>query len=171
MPITQAQGQEWSHLIFAGFNEGSWPPADKGDFAREEEIQNFNHSIRQLNRRAARQGSQGEGTHQRPPGSFALPRPSEQRQIAVRQFQTLLESAREGVAFSASLIQESAPERFWNANEMFTQYYQETHQKPLTQAAMNELQEATRTWLEKTLSLTTKVGWILRKIRTDARRL
>ena len=31
LSVAQAQGQEWSHLIFAGFNEGSWPPAEKGD--------------------------------------------------------------------------------------------------------------------------------------------
>ena len=38
LTVAQAQGQEWSHLIFAGWNEGSWPPQEKGEFAREDEI-------------------------------------------------------------------------------------------------------------------------------------
>ena len=156
LPVAQAQGQEWSHLIFAGFNEGSWPPAEKGEFAREEEIQKFNRGIQQLNRRAAKQGSQGEGHTSVREGHTLYLGPSEQRQIALRHFQTLLESATEGVAFSASLVQDSAPERLWNPNEMFTRHYQETHHSPLTQVAMSRLQDATRLWLQKTRGLTTR---------------
>jgi PD-(D/E)XK nuclease superfamily len=148
LTIAQAQGQEWSHLIFAGLNEGSWPPAERGEFAREEEIQNFNRSIRQLNRRAAKQGSQGEGhTSVRENHSVYLG-PTEQRQIALRQFQNLLESAREGVAISASLVQESVPDRLWNPSELFTSLYQKAHPRPLTEATMKDLQRTTAAWLE-----------------------
>lgn len=148
LTIAQAQGQEWSHLIFAGLNEGSWPPAEKGEFAREEEIEKFNRGIQQLNRRAAKQGSQGEGhTSVRENHSLYLG-PSEQRQIALRQFQTLLESASEGIAIGASLVQESAPDRFWNPSELLARLYQETRHRALTQATMNELQRATAAWLQ-----------------------
>jgi hypothetical protein len=149
LPIAQAQGQEWSHLIFAGFNEGSWPPAEKGEFAREEEIQKFNHGIRQLNRRSARRGSQGEGHTSVCEGHSLYLGPSEQRQIALRQFHTLLESASNGVVFGASLVQEDAPERLWNPSELFTRLYQEVHHSPLTQRAMSRLQEQTRAWLDE----------------------
>lgn len=148
LTVAQAQGQEWSHLIFAGWNEGSWPPPEKGEFAREEEIENFNRGIQQLNRRAAKQGSQGEGhTTVRENQSLYLG-PSEHRQIALRQFHTLIESATEGIAIGASLVQESAPDRFWNPSELFSQLYQETHRRPLTQATMKELQRATAAWLQ-----------------------
>jgi PD-(D/E)XK nuclease superfamily len=150
LPIAQAQGEEWSHLIFAGFNEGSWPPAERGEFAREEEIQKFNRSIQQLNRRAAKQGSQGEGHSSVREGHTLYVGPSEQRQIALSQFQTLVESATQGVAFGASLVQESAPDRLWNPSELFTSYYQKTHPRPLTQATMKELQRATVAWLQST---------------------
>jgi len=150
LPIAQARAQEWSHLIFAGFNEGIWPPAERGEFAREEEIQKFNRSIQQLNRRAARQGSQGEGHSSVRDGHTLYIGPSEQRQIALRQFQTLFESATEGVAFGASLVQESAPDRLWNPSELFTSYYQKTHPRPLTEAIMKELQRATVAWLQST---------------------
>jgi hypothetical protein len=147
MTIPQAQGQEWSHLILAGLNEGSWPPAERGEFAREEEIQEFNRSIRQLNRRAAKQGSQGEGhTCVRDDYSLYLG-PSEQRQIALRQFQNLLESATEEIAFTASMVQESAPERLWNPSELFTRHYQQAHHRALTQQALSELQTLTRRWI------------------------
>ncbi len=148
LTVAQAQGQEWSHLIFAGWNEGSWPPPEKGEFAREEEIQNFNRGIQQLNRRAAKQGSQGEGhTSVRENHSLYLG-PSEQRQIALRQFHTLVESASEGIAIGASLVQESAPDRLWNPSELFSHLYQETHRQPLTQATMKELQRTTAAWLQ-----------------------
>ena len=43
--------------------------------------------------------------------------PIEQRAIALRQFEGLLESASEAVTFAASLVQEDAPERLWNPSE------------------------------------------------------
>lgn len=145
--VAQAQGQEWSHLIFAGWNEGSWPPEEKGEFAREEEIENFNRGIRKLNRRAARQGRQGEGhTSVRENHSLYLG-PREQRQIALRQFHALVESAA-GIAIGASLVQEAAPDRPWNPSELFSQLYQQTRRRPLTQATMKELQRATAAWLQ-----------------------
>ena len=158
LTVPQAQGQEWSHLIFAGWNEGSWPPPEKGEFAREEEIQNFNRGIQQLNRRAAKQGSQGEGhTSVREDHSLYLG-PSEQRQIALRQFHALIESAAEGIAIGASLVQESAPDRLWNPSELFSQLYQETHRQPLTQATMKELQRATTAWLQAAATQTKRTA-------------
>jgi hypothetical protein len=148
LSFAQAQGQEWSHLIFAGLNEGSWPPPERGEFAREEEIENFNRDIQRLNRRAAKQGSQGEGHTSVCEDHSLYLGPSEQRQIALRQFHALLESAPEAIAIGASLVQESAPDRFWNPNELFSRLYQETHHRPLTQGAMQELQRATVAWLQ-----------------------
>jgi hypothetical protein len=117
LTVARAQNQEWSHLIFAGWNQGAWPPPSGAEFARTEEIRAFNHSVQQLNKRAARQGSQGEGhTSVRENHSLYLG-PGDQRAIALRQFDALLESASEGVTLAASLVQEDAPERFWNPSE------------------------------------------------------
>lgn len=149
LTVPQACGQEWSHLIFAGWNEGSWPRPVAGELMREEEIGAFNRRVRQLNRRAARQGKQGEGHETIREGHTLYLSPLEQRRIALRQFNALRESATEGVAFAASLIDESAPERLWNPNELFTRIYQEIEERPLTQATMNELQSATKTWLSE----------------------
>ena len=143
LTVASAQNQEWSHLILAGWNEGAWPPPAGAEFARAEEIHAFNHSVQQLNQRAARQGSQGEGhTSVRENHSLYLG-PGEQRATALRQFDALLESASEGVTLTASLLQEDAPERFWNPSECFTELYLKTRHGPLTQTTLKNLQRAT----------------------------
>jgi hypothetical protein len=143
LSVAHAQNQDWSHLIFAGWNEGSWPPAAGAEFARAEEIRAFNRSVQQLNKRAARQGSQGEGhTSVRENHSLYLG-PGEQRAIALRRFDALLESASEGVSLAASLLQEDAPERFWNPSESFTELFLKTRHEPLTQTTLKNLHRAT----------------------------
>jgi hypothetical protein len=143
LTVAHAQNQEWSHLIFAGWNEGAWPPMPGAEFAREEEIRAFNRGIQQLNKRAAQQGSQGEG-HTSVRENFSLYLgPIEQRGIALRQFDALLESASESVALTASLLQEDAPERFWNPSESFTQLYRKMRGATLTQTTLKNLQRAT----------------------------
>jgi PD-(D/E)XK nuclease superfamily len=141
--VAGAQNQEWSHLILAGWNEGAWPPPAGAEFARPDEIRAFNRSVQQLNKRAARQGTQGEGhTSVRENHSLYLG-PGERRAIALRQFDALLESATEGVTLVASLVQEDAPERFWNPSECFTEIYLKTRGEPLTQTTLKNLQRAT----------------------------
>ena len=143
LTVPRAQNQEWSHLIFAGWNEGAWPPAAGAEFARVEEIHAFNRGVQKLNKRAAGQGSQGEGhTSVRENHSLYLG-PGEQRAIALRQFNELLESAREGVTVTASLVQEDTPERLWNPSECFTELYFKTRRAPLTQRTLKDLQRAT----------------------------
>src|SRR5437899_381691 len=143
LTVARAQNQEWSHLIFAGWNQGAWPPPSGAEFARTEEIRAFNRSVQQLNKRAARQGSQGEGhTSVRENHSLYLG-PGEQRAIALRQFDVLLESTSEGVTLAAGLVQEDAPERFWNPSERFTELYLKTRGGPLTQTTLKNLQRAT----------------------------
>ncbi|HYJ06637.1 MAG TPA: PD-(D/E)XK nuclease family protein [Chthoniobacterales bacterium] len=172
LTVAQAQGQDWSHLIFAGWNEGSWPPPERGEFAREEEIEEFNRGMQRLNRRAAGQGRQGEG-HTAVRENFSLYLgPREQRQIALRQFHALVESAPGGIAIGASLVQDTAPDRPWNPSELFTQLYQNARRQPLTQATMKELQRETAEWLsEARAPATPKLSDIQQtRIAYDARR-
>ena len=143
LTVVGAQNQEWSHLILAGWNQGAWPPPAGAEFARAEEIHAFNRSVQKLNKRAARQGSQGEGHTSVHENHSLYLGPGEQRAIALRQFDALLESASEGVTLTASLVQEDAPERFWNPSECFTELYFKTRREPLTQATLKNLQRAT----------------------------
>src|SRR6266481_5812259 len=143
LTVARAQDQEWSHLILAGWNEGAWPPPAAAEFARPEEIRAFNRNVQQLNKRAARQGSQGEGHTSVRENHSLYAGPGEQRAIALRQFDALLESASEGVTLAASLVQEDAPERFWNPSECFTELYLKTRGGPLTQTTLKNLQRTT----------------------------
>ncbi|HJW38000.1 MAG TPA: PD-(D/E)XK nuclease family protein [Candidatus Udaeobacter sp.] len=156
LTVARAQNQGWSHLILAGWNEGAWPPPAGAEFARAEEIRAFNHSVQQLNKRAARQGSQGEGHSSVRENHSLYLGPGEQRAIALRQFDALLESASEAVTLAASLVQEDAPERFWNPSECFTELYLKTRGEPLTQTTLKNLQRATAL-LPKPAALATDV--------------
>jgi PD-(D/E)XK nuclease superfamily len=156
LTVSQASGQDWSHLIFAGWNDGVWPPPASGEFAREEEIAAFNEKVFQLNQRVARRGRQGEGHISVREGHTFYLGPAERRAIALRQFDALRRAATEEIALTASLVQEGEPERFWNPSELFTQLYLETTQRPLTQNAMRELQAKTRSWLEASSGLTSE---------------
>jgi len=149
LTLPQAEGQEWSHLIMAGCNEGSWPRRDTGEFARQHEIDSFNRNVRNLNRRATRQGSYGEGHMAIRENHTLYLGGTEQRQIALRQFESVIESATDKITFAASLVQEEAPERLWNPSELLARQYQQTHQRPLTQKTMNRLRVQTRDWLEQ----------------------
>ena len=148
LTVPQAVGGEFSHLIFAGWNEGSWPPPTPGELMREDEIDEFNRNLRQLNRRATRMGRHGEGHESVREGHAPYLGPAEQRRIALRQFAALRETATEQIAMAASLIDENAPERLWNPNEIFTRVYQESEGAPLTERTMARLQKATRAWLD-----------------------
>jgi len=154
LAMARAQNQAWSHLILAGWNEGAWPPPAGAEFARAEEIHAFNQSVQKLNRRAARQGSQGEGHTTVSKNHSLYLGPTEQRVIALRQFDALIESASEGVTLTASLVQEDAPERFWNPSECFTELYLKTQGGPLTQTMLKNLQRATALWPRPTSAAT-----------------
>jgi hypothetical protein len=154
LTVPQACEQEWSHLIFAGWNDGAWPRPPGGEFAREDDIAAFNKNIVQLNQGATRGGRQGEGHVSIRDGHTLYLGPIERREIALRQFETLRASAANEIAIGASLVQEEEPERFWNPSELLTRIYLETTQRALTQVEMRRLQASTRSWLEKSVGLT-----------------
>jgi hypothetical protein len=150
LTIAQASGQDWSHLIFTDANEGSWPPPETGEFIRESEIESFNLTIQQLNRRATKRGAQGEGHIALKESHTYYLGPVEQRQIACRQFDRLVDSTTHQISFTASLVQDDAPERFWNPSELLTRQYLEATGHPLTQRTMIRLQAETERWLANT---------------------
>jgi hypothetical protein len=71
------------------------------------------------------------------------------------------------VTLTASLVQEDAPERFWNPSECFTELYFKTRRAPLTQATLKSLQRGTAL-LPKPAAIATDVQQTL--IAFNARR-
>jgi hypothetical protein len=138
----EADGHEWSHLILAGLNQGEWPQSQhESGFLSDEEIVD-------LNARATRRGKQGEGHSALAKDKTFLLSAQDERQIALRQFSAALESAEHGLAVTASLLQESAPERVWNPSELFSQAYFVARNAPLSQETMDILQKKTSAWLK-----------------------
>ena len=104
--------------------------------------------IADLNARATRRGKQGEGHSVLAKDKTFLLSSQDERQIALRQFSAALESAEHGLAITASLLQESAPERVWNPSELFSQAYFVARNAPLSQETMSMLREKTSAWLK-----------------------
>jgi hypothetical protein len=145
LSYADAEGKEWSHLICAGLNQGEWPRAhNESGILRDDKIAS-------LNKRAIRQGKQGEGHSTVSDGKTFLLGAQEQRQIAVRQFFSVLESVTSGVAFTANLLHESAPERLWNPSELLSQTYFSSRKTVLSQDTMLQLREQTQDWLNRQL--------------------
>lgn len=140
---SDAEAHEWSHLICAGLNQGAWPPsASESGFLPDAQIN-------ELNRRAMRTGKQGEGHSIIGENKTFLLGSDEERRIAVGRFAAAIESVDKRLAFTASLLQELAPERFWNPSELLSQAYFAANNATLSQQTMSRLQARTAAWLRK----------------------
>lgn len=146
----QADGQSWSHLIFAGLNEGSWParPNESG-FVDELEIAGFNAAIRKFNRASKCEGRYGEGHSIAGAGRTFYLGPVEERALCERQFQSLRESATVAIAATANLIEENAPERYANPSEFFTRLYVDARGEAPGEQVLSALAERTAQWLSR----------------------
>ena len=145
LSYADAENKEWSHLICTGLNQGEWPyPHNESGFLRDDEVA-------ALNKRIVRQGKQGEGHDTVSEDKTLLLGTEQQRQIAVRRFFSALESATHAVAFTANLLHETAPERFWNPSELLNQIYFSSRKTVLSQETMQQLREQTRAWLNRQL--------------------
>jgi len=144
-----AQGQPWSHLIFAGLNDEAWPALnDELAFIRDEQIDELNRQNKTLNRRASKRGRQGEGHWSVREGKTLLLGRNGQRQICRRQLFNLMESVSAGIAASASLYSEALPSRIANPSEFFSWLYFNTHGRGVSQQTLHSLEQQTRDWLK-----------------------
>jgi PD-(D/E)XK nuclease superfamily len=142
LSYADAETQEWSHLVLAGLNQGEWPQTQTESGLLQDQ------AIFDLNTRATRRGKQGEGHTILEKDKTFLLSSRDHRQIALRQFGAALESVEHGLAITASLLQESAPERLWNPSELFSQAYFKAYKTPLSQETVAMLRERTCSWLK-----------------------
>jgi hypothetical protein len=146
LPYAEAEGQSWSHLIFAGLNEEAWPALDE-EFVASGKIDEFNQRNKKLNRRAVKRGRHGEGQWSTVEGKTFLLGPSERRQIRRRQVCNLMESATAGIGVTANLYSESSPSRIANPTDFFSRLYFQTRGRGVSQQTLQALEEQTRIWL------------------------
>lgn len=148
LTYAEAEGQPWSHLIFAGLNEEAWPNLDDDlGFFREQEIDEFNQQNRVLNRRAVRRGRHGEGQWSVREGKTLLLSASERRQIRRRQLANLVESATRGIGVTANLYSEASATRIANPSEFFSRLYLAARGEGVSQQTLQALEVQTRDWL------------------------
>jgi PD-(D/E)XK nuclease superfamily len=149
LPYGEAEGQTWSHLIFAGLNEEAWPALDDElGFVRDQEIDEFNRRNRILNQRAVQRGRQGEGQWSVREDKTLLIGPTERRQIRRRQLSNLVESATHGAGVTANLYSESFPSRIANPSELFSRLYFSARGQGVSQTTLHALEGQTREWLK-----------------------
>jgi hypothetical protein len=144
----EAESQTWSHLIFAGLNEESAPARD-GDsgFIRDQEVDELNQRQRILNRRAVRQGRQGEGQSTVRENRTLVLGSGERRQLALRRLVNLVETATSAIGVTANLYSESFPSRTANPSEFFSRLYFAARGEGVSQETMRKLETQTSAWL------------------------
>jgi hypothetical protein len=149
LACADAQDQPWSHLIFAGLNDETWPVFDDElAFVRDEQIEDLNRQNTTLNRRASKRGRQGEGHWSAREGKTLLLGPNAQRQIRRRQLLNLMETVSAGIGASASLYSEATPSRIANPNEFFSWLYFKAHGRGVSRQTLQSLEQQTRDWLK-----------------------
>jgi hypothetical protein len=150
LPYSEAQGQPWSYLIFAGLNDDAWPSLDEElGFVRSEQIAELNRQNRSLNRRASKRGRQGEGHWSASEGKTLLLGPNERRLVRRRQLLNLVESVTTGIGASANLFSASQPGRIANPTEFFSWLYFAARDRGVSQQTLQALEEQTRDWLKE----------------------
>jgi hypothetical protein len=149
LPYAEAEGQTWSHLIFAGLNEEAWPTLDDEiGFVPEQDVGEFNRRNKVLNRRVVKRGRHGEGHCSVAEGKTLLLGPTERRQIRRRQRLNLIESVTAGIGASANLYAEAFPSRTANPNEFFSWLYLAARGRGVSQQTLQTLETQTRGWLK-----------------------
>jgi hypothetical protein len=149
LSYAEAQGQPWSHLIFAGLNDEAWPSLDDElGFVREEQIDSLNQQNKTLNRRASKRGRHGEDHWRVREGKTLLLGPNERRQIRRRQLLNLVESATVGIGASANLYSTAQPGRIANPSEFFSWLYFTARGRGVSQQTLQTLEHQTRAWLK-----------------------
>ena len=81
------------------------------------------------------------------PGKALCLGPAQRRDLALRQFLNILESATVAVAASAQLYDEAAPDRRLNPSDFFNRLYFRARGRSLSQDAMSALRDETARWL------------------------
>ena len=149
LPYADAQGQPWSHLIFTGLNDETWPAFDEDlAFVRDERVVELNRQNKTLNRRASKRGRHGEGHWSVREGKTVLLGPNERRQLRRRQLLNLVESVTSAIGASANLYSEATPSRIANPSEFFSWLYFNANGHGVSQRTLQTLEQQTRGWLK-----------------------
>jgi hypothetical protein len=139
----QADGTTWSHVIFAGLNEGVWPPPDdESPFLPDDTIAALN----QRNKQASRFG---EGPRVAREGTTICLGAREHRALALRQLLNLIESTTHAIGVTAELYTYAPREQTINPSEFYAQLFFRARGEALSQREIATLHKQTQRWLSR----------------------
>lgn len=141
MRCDQAEGATWSHIIFAGLNEGVWPPRDDESPFLPDEL------IAKLNERNKQPSRFGEGPRVAREGQTLCLGARERRALALRQLLNLIESTTKSIGVTADLYTYAPREQAINPSEFYAQLFFRARGEALSQRQILQLHQQTQRWL------------------------
>jgi len=140
----QLGGQDWSHLILTGLNEGVWPRVfESGAFGSRHELAALNQQARALNRRVRGEGRQGEGQEIVREGFGHCLLPLERQDLALRDLCAALESTSHAVCLAAMTTEAG---RGLLPSDFFNHTYHVATGRTLNEESFRRLANATAAW-------------------------
>lgn len=123
-----AEGSNWSHLLFAGLNEDVWPARiDERPFFGDSAYARWNETVRNRNRSVIESGAQGEGHEAVEAGRTLCLGPQQKRQLLDRLFESLCASVSCSICAAASLYDEARPSLESGPSTWFQRLWQAAH--------------------------------------------
>ncbi|MDX2227923.1 MAG: PD-(D/E)XK nuclease family protein [Verrucomicrobiae bacterium] len=139
-----AEFQTWSHLIFTGQNDTTFPPQlQENGWLGEDQLLELNARIRTANRQAVITGPQGEGheTVRHDRGLCIALR--HQHAFVERQMAHLLEGVTRAVCMTASLLSEAEPSRELKPGQFLTRLHLQVHGRAVDEKCFHQWARAT----------------------------
>jgi hypothetical protein len=138
-----AEGETWTHVIFAGLNEGVWPTRDdESPFLPDDQIA-------ALNQRSKQQSRFGQGQEIARDGATLCLGSRERRALALRQLLNVIESTTHEIGVAAELYTQSPYEQAVNPSGFFARLFFSARGHALSQREIERIHEHTREWLAR----------------------
>jgi len=138
----EAEFGNWSHVIFAGLNEGVWPPRDdESPFLPDDRIAEINRRNTQESERF------GVGQQIAREGTALCIGAGQRGALALRQLLNTVESTTQAIGVAAERYTQSPREQAVNPSEFFARLYFSARSKALSQEDIACIQQRTRDWL------------------------
>jgi hypothetical protein len=137
----KAEFGSWSHVIFAGLNEGVWPPRDdESPFLPDDRIA-------EINRRNTQESDRfGVGQQIAREGTALCIGAGQRRALALRQLLNTIESTTRAIGVTAERYTQSPREQAVNPSEFFARLYFSARGDALSQEDMACIQQRTGDW-------------------------
>lgn len=142
LPYEHAESEVWSHAIFAGLNEGVWPPSqDESPFLPDAAIAALNRRNQQESHRF------GEGQRVAREGAALCMSAGERRALALQKLLNVIDRTMHGIGVAAERHAQRPREQAVNPSDFFARLYFSACGRVLSQREIDMLHARTRDWL------------------------